>query len=150
MAFCPSCGTAVIDAQFCPKCGTDVSAGSAGTTPLRVSGSGLTNNIASALCYLVPLIGGIVFLVLEPYKNDRKVRFDAFQGIFLAIFLMVVGYILEVVLVQVSYSLFGMVHGLYRLGSLLLWLFLAFKAFQNEKIVLPAIGPLAEKQAGTI
>ncbi|MDQ6698832.1 MAG: hypothetical protein M3Z36_01445 [Acidobacteriota bacterium] len=150
MAFCPSCGTAVTDAQFCPKCGTNVSTGASGTTPLRVSSSGLTNNVASALCYVVPLIGGIVFLVLEPYKNDRKVRFDAFQGIFLAILLMVIGYIIEVVLVQVSYGLFGMVHALYRLGSLLLWLFLAFKAFQNEKTVLPVIGPLAEKQAGAI
>lgn len=149
MAFCPSCGTAVNDGQFCPKCGTNVSTGSAGT-PLRVSSSGLTNNIASALCYVIPLIGGIIFLVLEPYKNDRKVRFDAFQGIFLAILLMIVGYIIEVVLIQVSYGLFGMIHALYRLASLLLWIFLAFKAFQNEKIVLPVIGPLAEKQAGGI
>ena len=99
---------------------------------------------------MIPLIGGIVFLVLEPHKNDRKVRFDAFQSIFLAILLMVIGYIIEVVLIQVSWGLFGTIHALYRLGSLLLWLFLAFKAFQNEKIVLPGIGPLAEKQAGGI
>ena len=138
------------DGQFCPKCGTNVSAGSPGTTPVRASSSGLTNNIASALCYVIPLIGGIVFLVLEPHKNDRKVRFDAFQSIFLAILLMVIGYIIEVVLIQVSWGLFGTIHALYRLGSLLLWLFLAFKAFQNEKIVLPGIGPLAEKQAGGI
>lgn len=149
MAFCPNCGTAVDDGKFCPKCGTNVGTGSPGTTPLRVSSPGLTNNVASALCY-IPLIGGIIFLVLEPYKNDRNIRFHAFQGIFLAIALMVIGYIIEVALVQVSYALFGTVHALFRLGSLLLWVFLGFKAFQNEKVLLPVIGPLALKQAGTI
>ncbi len=147
MAFCPNCGAAAAG-QFCPKCGANVSTAASGTSPIQVNTSGLTNNIASALCYIVPLIGGIIFLVLEPYKKDRKIRFDAFQSIFLAIALLVLGYIIEVVMPQISWSLFGIVHSLYRLGSLLLWIFLAFKAFQNEKTVLPIVGPLADKQAG--
>jgi len=28
-----------------------------------------------------------------------------------------------------------------------LWLFMMYKAYNNEKFVLPIIGPLAEKQA---
>ncbi|MDQ2900796.1 MAG: hypothetical protein M3Y07_13505 [Acidobacteriota bacterium] len=148
MAFCPNCGTAA-SGQFCPNCGTNIAAEPAGSTatPLRANAPGLTNNIASALCYVVPLICGIVFLVLDPYKNDRKVRFDAFQSIFLAIAVIVVGYILEIVLPEISWNLYWPIHSLYRLACLLLWIYLAVKAFQNAKTVLPGIGPLAEKQA---
>ncbi len=149
MAFCPNCGTAA-SGQFCPNCGTNIEGAPAGSTaaPLRASAPGLTNNIASALCYVVPLICGIVFLVLDPYKNDRKVRFDAFQSIFLAIALMVIGYILEIVFLQISWNAYWPVHSLFRLASLLLWIYLAVKAFQNAKTLLPVIGPIAEKQAG--
>jgi uncharacterized membrane protein len=30
---------------------------------------------------------------------------------------------------------------------LVLWIFMLYKAYNNEKVVLPVIGPLAEKQA---
>jgi uncharacterized membrane protein len=33
------------------------------------------------------------------------------------------------------------------LGCLALWLFLMYKAYNNQKFMLPIIGPLAEKQA---
>jgi uncharacterized membrane protein len=36
---------------------------------------------------------------------------------------------------------------LFALGELILFLFLAIKAYQNQRIVLPVIGPFAEKQA---
>ncbi|MGI8988206.1 MAG: hypothetical protein ACR2I2_01325 [Bryobacteraceae bacterium] len=149
MAFCPNCGTAA-GGQFCPNCGTNIETATAGSAaaPLRASAPGLTNNIASALCYVVPLVCGIIFLVIDPYKNDRKVRFDAYQSIFLAIALMVIGYILELVLPEISWNLYWPIHSLYRLASLLLWIYLAVKAFQNAKTVLPGIGRPAEKQAG--
>jgi uncharacterized membrane protein len=35
----------------------------------------------------------------------------------------------------------------FTLGTLVLWLLLIWTAWQNERIVLPLIGPLAEKQA---
>ena len=34
------------------------------------------------------------------------------------------------------------------LGGLILWLYLMFKTYNGEKIVLPVVGPMAEKQAG--
>jgi uncharacterized membrane protein len=36
---------------------------------------------------------------------------------------------------------------LIRLGLFVLWLVLLIKAYQNQKFVLPIIGPLAEQQA---
>jgi uncharacterized membrane protein len=36
------------------------------------------------------------------------------------------------------------------IGALIVWLYMMFKTFNGEKIVLPVIGPMAEKQAGTV
>ena len=34
------------------------------------------------------------------------------------------------------------------LGGFIAWLYMMFKTYNGEKIVLPVIGPMAEKQAG--
>ena len=44
---------------------------------------GLTDNMAAALCYVLGLLTGIVFLVVAPYNQNRLIRFHAFQSIFL-------------------------------------------------------------------
>ena len=38
-------------------------------------------NMAAALSYALGAITGVLFLVLEPYKNNRFVRFHAIQSI---------------------------------------------------------------------
>jgi uncharacterized membrane protein len=35
------------------------------------------------------------------------------------------------------------------LGSFILWLFMLFKTYNGEKVVLPVIGPLAQQQANS-
>ena len=100
MAFCAHCGATVVEnAAFCAGCGKPVSnpAASVGA-PSSVSAtaaapepasptavSGLTPNMAGALAYIFGFITGIIFLVLEPYKNDRFVRFHAMQSIFYSV-----------------------------------------------------------------
>ena len=34
------------------------------------------------------------------------------------------------------------------LGGLIVWLYMMFKTYNGEKVVLPVVGPMAEKQAG--
>jgi uncharacterized membrane protein len=149
MAFCPNCGTEV-GGQFCPKCGTNVT----GATPLGASTSvsaGMAPNLASALCYF-PLIA-IIFLLIDPYKNDRAVRFHAWQSIALAVVLLILRIALGIVLslfMSISYALGGMLAMLlmlFGLAELVLFIFLAVKAYNNQRIVLPIVGPWAEKQA---
>ena len=43
--------------------------------------SGLNSSQAAALSYLLGPITGVIFLVLDPYKQDRFVRFHAMQSI---------------------------------------------------------------------
>jgi uncharacterized membrane protein len=111
----------------------------------QISAPGLASNIASMLCYIIPVICPIVFLVVEPYKTDRKIRFDAFQSIFLW-----VGFIaLRIafgILVGISYHLWFL-YSLLGLAEFAVSVLLAIKAYQGQSFSLPVIGPIAEKQA---
>ena len=63
--------------------------GAAAAAPAQSSAgapsAGMTNNVAACLSYLFGWITGLIFLVIEPYKNDKFVRFHAFQSIFLSV-----------------------------------------------------------------
>jgi len=100
---------------------------------------GLSENIAAMLCYVLGWISGVVFLVLE--KENQFVRFHALQSLatFLSLFILSVatGFI----------PIIGLIVSLI-VGplSLLLWLFLMYKAYLGEKYKVPITGDWAEKQ----
>lgn len=156
MAFCVHCGASG-EGAFCPSCGKPLGGGAAGggAAPAGTAAGGMTDNVAGALCYLVGVITGILFLVLEPYNRKREVRFHAFQSIFLFvawIALWIVLGILSMAIGMVVPVIGSVVIGLFSfvvwIGFLLVWVILMVKTFNGSKWVLPVIGPLAEKQAG--
>ena len=115
----------------------------------------MASNVAGLLAYILGLITGIIFLVIEPYKNDKFVRFHAFQSIFFNVALIVfwIAYmILTSILTFVSFGFLGLVMGmvalLVSLAILAYWIFLMYKAYNNELYKIPFIGDLAAKQAG--
>lgn len=174
MAFCPNCGTQA-SGRFCPNCGADTGATSASTAgpgvpppdpsgaaaasfgpPPPPAGSiaqapGLSDNMAGALCYLFGLITGIIFLILSPYNRNRLVRFHAFQSIFATLALIVIEIVLGIftaVLWSVHLGVLVTVFWLvFRLAVFLGWLYMMYMTYTNKKVVLPLVGPLAEKQA---
>ena len=182
MSFCSKCGSQV-DGQFCQKCGTPVGAPAPGgaappppppyyqqpgppppgpyyqqpsqpSPPPPATGAGLTENAASALCYLFGLISGILFLVLEPYNRNKTVRFHAFQSIFLNVvwiaLWIALSILIRIMLQILPFSLWflmSLINLVVWLAIAVLWIMLMVKAYQNQKWVLPIIGPLAEKQA---
>ena len=115
--------------------------------------AGIEENVAAALCYLVGVLTGVLFLVLEPYNRNRVVRFHAFQSIFLWIAAMVTGMVLSVLaypiaaLPFIGWLIVILMWLAFSLGILVLWLFLMYKAYNKERFVLPVIGAWAEKQA---
>jgi len=148
MAFCGNCGSQA-DGAFCPKCGAAINAsgGAGAAAPVAATtAEGLTDNVASALCYVLGLITGILFLVLAPYSQNRNIRFHAFQAIFLHVAAIVV-WIVFLIIAAVSGGLLIFVSPLIWLGFFVLWIVMIIKAYQGQKLVLPVIGPLAEKQA---
>jgi len=115
----------------------------------------MASNVAGLLAYILGFITGIIFLVIEPYKNDKFVRFHAFQSIFFNVALIVfwiVYMIVTSVLSFVSLGLLAIVMGFVGLLIALVifayWIFLMYKAYNNELYKIPFIGDLAAKQAG--
>jgi len=109
--------------------------------------------MASALCYLLGVLTGILFLVLAPYNQNRAIRFHAFQSIFFwvaVVAMYIVATIVSLALIPIPFvgaMLSLVLHLAVWFGSMIVWIMLMYKAYNNERWVLPVIGPLAEKQA---
>jgi len=161
MTFCASCG-AEVQGKFCAKCGAAAgapagasTAASAGTPPPPAASAApvIEENVVAALCYLVGVLTGILFLVLEPYNRNPVIRFHAFQSIFAWIAAMLIGMALNIFSYSIAALPFvGWIVDIllwlaFTLGALVLWLFLMYKAYNKERFVLPVIGVWAEKQA---
>jgi uncharacterized membrane protein len=172
MAFCATCG-AQVEGRFCAKCGSQVAAGapgpaapppgaSAGVPPGSsyvppagpagiTAATPMADNVASALCYVLGLITGIIFLVIAPYNQNRTVRFHAFQSIFLNVAVIVLdiamGLVFSVLFRIIGWWIAALIWPIFGLFILFLWLMMMFQTYQGKTIVLPIIGPLAQQQA---
>ncbi len=102
------------------------------------SSTGLEENVAGLLCYVVGWITGLIFFLIE--KDSKFVKFHAMQSIITFGGLMILSWILAFIPIigWVISSLLGIL-------ALVLWILLMIKAYQGEKIKLPVIGDLAEK-----
>ena len=109
---------------------------------LEKSSLGIDANLAAVLSYVLGLLSGIAFLVLE--KNNKFVRFHAMQSVLVFLLIMVINIALGVV------PILGPLVVVFLIGpaTVVLWLFLMYKAFKNEKFKLPILGDIAEKQIG--
>jgi uncharacterized membrane protein len=153
MAFCASCG-AEMQGKFCAKCGAPAGFATGGASAASASApAAIDENVVAALCYLVGVLTGILFLVLEPYNRNPVIRFHAFQSIFAWIAAIVIGMALSMfsypiaALPFIGWLIDILLWLAFSLGVLVLWLYLMYKAYNKERVVLPVIGAWAEKQA---
>jgi uncharacterized membrane protein len=137
-------------AAFCASCGQSVSLVGANPGGTAIATPALPANVAGALCYLAGFVTGILFLVLEPYRRDRFVRFHAFQSIFFNV-AGIVSYlalgILQSLLPWTLWHLMASVSTLFSLALLCVALWLMYRAYNNQLFKLPFLGDFAEKQA---
>lgn len=146
MPFCASCG-AQVEGRFCPSCGGQV--GAVGPAPQSAgpTAGGMTDNVASALCYVLGLITGILFLVLSPYNQNKSIRFHAFQAIFMHVAVIVIYFVLGIAVSTFLGFLGALLFPLLGLAFFILWIYMIVMAYQGKTVVLPVIGPLAQQQA---
>lgn len=103
--------------------------------------TGLEENIAGLLCYVLGWISGLVFILIE--RENKFVRFHAFQSIVVFGALTIASIILS--LIPVIGDVLGW---LISVLAFILWIVLMVKAYQGTKYKLPWAGNFAEKQAG--
>jgi uncharacterized membrane protein len=148
MPYCVNCGNQVGDTDlYCTKCGArqPVEPQKIITTdPL----SGITPRTATMLCY-IPVVGwiaSIVVLAARRFRDNRTVRFHAYQGLYL--------FVAWLIVEQVVSPIFRVLPGPHlRIDKLLLasilfmWIFMLVKASHEQPYSLPIIGDLAQRSA---
>jgi uncharacterized membrane protein len=156
MAYCVQCGAEVAaGTAYCPKCGrpqSGAAAGGSGTPSSVPVQSGLQENVAGLLCYVLGWITGLIFFFVD---KRPLVRFHAAQSIVvfgtLHVILLFLGQMFVFGLFYGNWtglSTGGMLFWLLRLASFVLWIVLMIKAYQGERFKLPIAGDFAEKLAG--
>jgi uncharacterized membrane protein len=114
----------------------------------------LPPNVAAAIA-CIPLIGGIVFYVLE--KRNTFVRFYAMQSIIFGgawLLFNVASGIVHVVFATIPGIggilgfFWSIIAALVQLAFLIIWIVATVKAFSNVRWDIPYVGPIARKQVG--
>ena len=115
----------------------------------------LPENIGGALAYFT-FIPAILFLVLEPYKKNRFLRFHSLQCLFLWGAAILTGIALKLAsvvlfIVPVLGPLLVLVVAVVVvLAAFVIWLVLVVKAFQGEMFHLPMLGEFAAQYASSV
>jgi len=104
---------------------------------MEKTSTGLDENIAGLLCYVLGWVSGIVFLLIE--QDNKFVRFHAMQSIIVFGIVTVAGIILGFV---------PFIGWLVPAISFILWVVLMVKAYQGTRYKIPWAGNLAERWAG--
>jgi len=157
MPHCTQCGTPLApDARFCPKCGQP-QAGAGTPAPVGSnpgpSHSGLSENTAALLSYVLGWITGLIFFLID---SRPFVRFHAAQS------MVTFGglHIIRIVLAAVfgfgwwfyggwaNFGIGALLLGAVGLISLVLWIVCMVKAYQGARFKVPIAGDIAEGIAG--
>ncbi len=101
--------------------------------------TGLEENVAGLLCYVLGWVTGLVFILLE--QENKFVRFHAMQSI------IVFGSLSVLSILTPFIWIFAPLLGL--LGFVL-WIILIIRAYQGVMYKLPVVGDLAEKWASKV
>src|SRR2546430_3850204 len=118
----------------------------------KSTSTGLPSNVAAAIA-CIPLIGGIIFYILE--KRDSLVRFYAMQSIIFGC-----AWFLFNIVSAVVHAVFGAIPGiggilvffwaviaaLVHLAFLVIMIITIVKAFTGVRWDIPYVGPIARKQ----
>jgi uncharacterized membrane protein len=153
MAFCAKCGSSVADGvAFCPKCGAAVAgpAPVAGGSVGAPAASGLSENVAALLSYVLGWLTGIIFLVID---KRPFVRFHAAQSI------VVFGALTILRILLTFFFLGGYSFGLFWLWTMLsllltlaffvAWILLMVMAYQGKMFEVPIAAGIAKSIAGS-
>jgi uncharacterized membrane protein len=153
MAFCSKCGSEVAAvAGFCPKCGQP-QAGGAVTQTTQGAQSGMSENVAGFLCYLVGWVTGIIFFLID---KRPFVRFHAAQSIVVFGGLHIINIFVTIIfgagmMMRGGFGTFGIggvLYSLIGLASFILWILLMVKAYQHESFEVPIAAGIAKSFSG--
>jgi uncharacterized membrane protein len=122
------------------------------TSTSQGSQSGMSENVAGLLCYVLGWLTGIIF-----YLIDKRpfVRFHAAQSIVvfggLHVLNIALGIMFGAGVMMGGFGAFGVgaaLYGLISLVAMVLWILLMVKAYQGQKFEVPVAAGIAKSFAG--
>ncbi len=147
MPYCCQCGKPAQPADvFCAACGARQA--SSPPSPTDYLGS-INPRTASILCY-IPIIGwicSIVVLASSRFRDNREIRFHAFQGLYLFVAWLIVDWVLGPISHFSCFRFHVMppVAGLLKLAMFGAWIYMMVTVSQGRMVKLPIIGELADR-----
>ena len=148
MPFCCQCGQSVGSSDaYCGVCGARQAAAAA-APPVDYL-HGVSPRTAALLCY-IPILGWIVSIVVlasARFRSNARVRFHAFQGLYLFVAWLLVDWVLSpgLRLAFIGTPFHQVFPGLIKAVIFGAWIFMIVKTSQDEMYKLPILGDLAEK-----
>lgn len=146
MPFCTNCGSSVDGvAAYCASCGKP--------QPRQVPQfsdfmDGISDRTASVLCY-IPVFGvipAIVILASQKFRGNVKVRFNAFQSLYLFVTWLIISSAVPILILGLPG--WGVEHAFVDAIKVLLfvcWIYLLVKAAHLEQVHIPILGDLAAR-----
>ena len=143
MPYCVNCGTGVAPSDtFCAVCGARQK-----TTGTPDFVDSLSPRTLSILCY-IPVLGWIacvLVLASQRFRDDRTLRFHAFQGLYLFVIWLLIDWVIS------PFVFFGpgraekVVESMLTLVIYVAWIVMLIKTSQQQHFSLPIVGELAER-----
>ena len=147
MPYCCQCGKTAQPADvYCAACGARQPAATPPSTDYLAS---IQPRTASILCY-IPIVGwipSIVVLASARFRDDRIVRFHAFQGLYLFVAWLIVDWVLGPVFNFPGHRLHLMppIAGLLKAAMIATWIYMMVTVSQARLVRLPIVGELADR-----
>jgi uncharacterized membrane protein len=111
-----------------------------GQYPSQPAASGMAENVASGLSYVLTWLTGLLFFLID---RRPEVRFHAMQSIAYGVLWTLIAVVRPYMPGPIG-ALFGVVLFAFFIG----WIVLMIQGFQGKHFKLPVIGDFAEQQAG--
>ena len=147
MAYCVQCGTNVGGQDlYCAKCG--VRQRSAAPPMPSASPLGVSDTTASLLCYIpwMGWIGCVIVLATDYYRNRDRIRFHAFQGLYLFAVWLLADWVFVPMFQGFTPFLAGrFLGGLLKLAVFCSWIYMLVRVGNRDDYHLPIVGDLAER-----
>jgi uncharacterized membrane protein len=149
MAFCVQCGNGVADQDlFCAKCGTRQKTAPSPQPAPSANPLGISDRTAGLLCYIpwMGWIGSVLVLATDYYRSRDRVRFHAFQGLYLCAAWLLADWIFSPLLTGFNPFFPGrFAGGLLKLAIVGTWIFMLIRVNRDDDYHLPILGDLAER-----
>jgi uncharacterized membrane protein len=152
MPYCVQCGQTVGGSdKFCAKCGTRQSGATPGADRVKDFWTNISHRNAALLCYIpwVGWIAAIAVLASDRFRGEKRLRFHAFQGLYLFAAWLMVEWVFTPMLAlpasNVGFPFYRTISQLLHLVIVGAWVFMLIKVSHDQDYHLPVIGDLADR-----